>query len=56
MTSFIRYCLEEGPSAYSCLGRTADGALACLYERADRLSYMYPQCRALRCDMLMFDW
>ena len=33
------YCLEEGPSAYSSLGLTSDGALAVLYERGDRISF-----------------
>ena len=31
--------LEEGPSAYSCMGLTHDGALGVLYERGGVISF-----------------
>jgi sialidase-1 len=33
------FCLEEGPSAYSCLGLTHDGYLGVLYERGGQISF-----------------
>jgi len=33
------FVLEEGPSAYSCLGKLSDTTVGVLYERADRISF-----------------
>ncbi|KAL3897195.1 MAG: hypothetical protein SGPRY_013102 [Prymnesium sp.] len=33
------YLLEEGPSAYSCMGKLDADTVCVLYERADRISY-----------------
>jgi len=33
------FVLEEGPSAYSCLGRLSEDTIGVLYERADRISF-----------------
>ena len=33
------FCLERGPSAYSCLGLTHDGHLGVLFERGNQISF-----------------
>lgn len=33
------FLLEEGPSAYSCMGILSQGTIGVLYERADRISF-----------------
>lgn len=34
----VGHVLDDGPSAYSCLGRLSNGSLGVLYERGDRIS------------------
>ena len=38
-TGTCSFVLEEGASAYSCIGRLNDSTVGILYERADRISF-----------------